>query len=97
MLQTVFTAIEAIEAAVAVQGPSAYNSGGGISSSSSSSSSSSNYSPHAQLLAVEKEFDLLLKKRGGHPTEAELLFWVLRIAAVVSLLVLLLFLFIHDY
>ena len=92
MLQSVFTAIEAIEAAVAVQGPSAYNSGGGISSSSSSS----NFSPH-ELLAVEKEFDLLLKKRGGHPTEAELLFWVLRIAAVVSLLVLLLFLFIHDY
>ncbi len=50
------------------------------------------------MVSVESGVRSFLATKGGsHPSVAELMFWVVRGLGVVSLVVLLLFLFFHDY
>lgn len=81
------TAIADVESAVIRSGPSAYEQ-----STIDSRSGGNNY-----LQALEQEYDALMARRGGHATQSEAMFWIIRITAVVSIILLLLFLFLHDY
>lgn len=78
------TAIADVESAVIRSGPSAYEQ--------PTIDSRSNY-----LQVLEQEYDALMVRRGGHATQSEAMFWIIRITAVVSIILLLLFLFLHDY
>ena len=95
MLQLVLTAIADVESAVIRSGPSAYEQQPGSSSSTTTGGNSN--SNRSYLQALEQEFDALMARRGGHATQSEAMFWMIRITAVVSIILLLIFLFLHDY
>lgn len=50
------------------------------------------------LVLMEKEFEQLLRSRGGrHASTDEAIFWLVRGLGLFSLVALVLFLFMHDY
>eukprot|EP01036_Dinobryon_divergens_P024514 gene24512-32971_t len=87
IVELVLTTIADVESAVIRSGPSAYEQ-----PIIDSRSGGNNY-----LQALEQQYDALMVRRGGHATQSEAMFWIIRITAVVSIILLLLFLFMHDY
>lgn len=55
------------------------------------------YKSGDHMLEVEQQVRSLLLSKGGHPSVREVWYWLVRGIGAVSVVVMLLFLFLHDY